>query len=65
MYKVGGTSWSPLNARNSWLWSFVQDRKKSRGFVCAIAELEDTELELLFVLIPPCMSHNNNKTECE
>lgn len=39
--------------------------KKSRGFVCAIAELEDTGLELLFVLIPPCMSHDNNKTECE
>lgn len=40
-------------------------KKKSRGYVCAIAELEDTGLELLFVLIPPCMSHNNNKTECK
>jgi len=33
--------------------------------VCAIAALEDVVFGLLFVLIPPCMSHNNNKMECE
>ena len=33
--------------------------------VCAIVALEDAVLGLLFVLIPPCMSHKNNNMECE
>lgn len=39
--------------------------KKVVGFVCVIAMREDTGLELLFVLIPPCMSHSNNNMKCE
>lgn len=34
--------------------------KKVAVFVCAIVKLEGTVLGLVFVLIPPCMSHNNN-----
>lgn len=32
---------------------------------CAIVKLEGTVLGLVFVLIPPCMSHNNRDMECE
>ena len=39
--------------------------KKVAIFVRAIVKLEGTVLGLVFVLIPPCMSHNNNDMECE
>jgi hypothetical protein len=39
--------------------------KKVAIFVCAIVKLEGTVLGLVFVLIPPCMSHNNKDMECE